>query len=192
MEKFKKTFSLNGYPATLVDSCIKSFLDKMYNSRDKVHTCSKKVIYFCLPFTGHHGLQIRSQLLKFPSSAYPHISLRVVFCPSFRLSNFFPFKDKIPCELRSHVVYLYKCQCCGALYVGQTLRHIHTRISEHMGVSPLTGKKVLFQPCQAYSLISIPLNIKFHPLILKSFPLLLLKRIYSFAKAFSYLNLILF
>ena len=38
MEKFKKTFSLNGYPATLVDSCIKSFLDKMYNSRDNVHS----------------------------------------------------------------------------------------------------------------------------------------------------------
>ena len=31
---------------------------------------------------------------------------------------------------RSHVVYLYKCQCCGALYVCQTRRHIHTRISE--------------------------------------------------------------
>jgi hypothetical protein len=58
-------------------------------------------------------LQIRSQLQKFLSSAYPHISL----C---RFSNLFPFKDKIPCELRSHVVYLYKCQCCGALYVGQT------------------------------------------------------------------------
>ena len=57
------------------------------------------------------------------------------------LSNFFPSKDKIPGELRSHVVYLYKCQCCGALYVGQTRRHIYTRISEHMGVSPLTGKK---------------------------------------------------
>ena len=92
-------------------------------------------------FTGHHGLQIRSQLQKFLSSAYPHISLRVVFRPSFRLSNFFPLKDKIPCELRSHVVYLYKCQRCGALYVGQTRRHIHTRISEHMGNSPLTGKK---------------------------------------------------
>ena len=58
-----------------------------------------------------------------------------------RLSNFFPFKDKIPGELRSHVVYLYKCQCCSGLYVGQTRRHIHTRISEHMDVSPLTGKK---------------------------------------------------
>ena len=27
------------------------------------------------------------------------------------------------------------------MYVGQTRRHIHTRISEPMGVSPLTGKK---------------------------------------------------
>ena len=35
----------------------------------------------------------------------------------------------------------YTCQCCGALYLGQTRRHLHTRISEHMGVSPLTGKK---------------------------------------------------
>ena len=188
MEKFKKTFSLKGYPATLVDSCIKSFLDKMYNSHDKVHTCSKKVIYFCLPFTGHHGLQIQSQLQKFLSSAYPDISLRVVFRPSYRLSNFFPFKDRIPGELRSHVVYLYKCQCCGALYVGQTRRHIHMRISEHIGVSPLPGKK---HSVFNHSLISIPLNIKFHPLILKSFPLLVLKQICSFAKAFSYPSLIL-
>jgi hypothetical protein len=43
--------------------------------------------------------------------------------------------------LRSHVVYQFTCQCCSALYVGQTRRHIHTRISEHMGVSPLTGKE---------------------------------------------------
>ena len=107
LKKYPKTLDWMKYCELIFD-----------NSQDKVHTCSKKVIYFCLPFTGHHGLQIRSQLQKFLSSAYPHISLRVVFRPSFRLSNFFPFKDKIPCELRSHVVYLYKCQCCGALYVG--------------------------------------------------------------------------
>ena len=39
-------------------------------------------------------------------------------------------------------MYKYKCQCCGALYVGQTRRHIHTRISEHMGVSSKTGNKL--------------------------------------------------
>ena len=44
--------------------------------------------------------------------------------------------------MRSHVVYKYKCQWCGALYVGQTRRHIHARISEHMGVSSKTGSKL--------------------------------------------------
>ena len=41
--------------------------------------------------------------------------------------TFFPFKNRVPFAMRSHVVYKYRCQCCGALYVGQTRRHIHTR-----------------------------------------------------------------
>ena len=68
-------------------------------------------------------------------------TIRVVFRPSCRLSSFLRFKDRIPIALRSHVVYQFTYQCCSALYVGQTRRHIHTRISEHMGVSPLTGKE---------------------------------------------------
>ena len=41
-------------------------------------------------------------------------------------------------------VYVYGlCLCFFYVffYVGQTRRHIHTRISEDMGVSPLTGKE---------------------------------------------------
>ena len=52
----------------------------------------------------------------------------------------FPFKDKVPKYLRSSVVYFFKCRCCSASYVGQTTRHLHTRISEHLGISPITGK----------------------------------------------------
>ena len=131
MEKFKTTFSRNvcACPVAILDACIKSFLDKLYTS-DKVHTCSKKIVYFCLPYNGYYGLQICSQLMKLLSSTYPHLSVRVVFRPSSRLSSFFPFKDRIPNDLRSHVVYFFKCQCCGALYVGQTRRHIHPRNSE--------------------------------------------------------------
>ena len=96
MENFKKTFSSNGYPKALIDSCIKTFLDRIYNTKDKVHTCSKKIVYFCLPFTGHHGLHIRTQLSKILASAYPHISIRVVSVPlvaflvSFHLKTGFP------------------------------------------------------------------------------------------------------
>ena len=76
------------------------------------------------------------------SSAFPDISLRFIFGPSRRLSSFFHFKDIIPMLLRSRIVYQYKCQWCGALYFDQTRRHLHNRISEHMGVSPSTGKKL--------------------------------------------------
>jgi hypothetical protein len=59
--------------------------------------------------------------------------------PICRLSNFFHFKDRIPLNLRSHVVYQFECQYCNALYLGKTCRHLHTRISEHCRISALTG-----------------------------------------------------
>ena len=126
LQNFKQIFSLNGYPTSLIDNCISTFLDKIFSPKPLVHFCSKKILFFCIPYTGQHGLQIRTQLYKLLSKAYPHISIRFVFRPTCRLSDFFPFKDRIPFAIRSHVVYKYKCQCCGALYVGQTRRHIHS------------------------------------------------------------------
>ena len=63
-----------------------------------------------------------------------------------RLSTFFRFKDRIPLSLRSRIVYKYKCQCCNALYVGETVRHFHKRISEHMEISGSTGKPLSKPP----------------------------------------------
>ena len=40
----------------------------------------------------------------------------------------------------------YKCQCCNALYVGETVRHFHKRISEHMGILGTTGKPLSKPP----------------------------------------------
>ena len=100
----------------------------------------RKIVYFCLPFTGSHSLQIRTQISRLCSAAYPHLNVRFVFRSSTRLSSFFPFKDKVPKFLRSSVVYLFKCRCCSASYVGQTTRYLHTRVSEHLGISPITGK----------------------------------------------------
>ena len=76
-----------------------------------------------------------------PLSAYPHLNIRFVFRPTLRLSHLFSFKDKIPKALRSCVVYSFKCRCCSASYLGQTVRHLHTRVSEHLGFSALTGRK---------------------------------------------------
>ena len=82
-------------------------------------------------------------ILELCSLAYPHIRICLVFQPRNRLANLFNFTDRIPKALRSCVVYGYTCQCCSTLYVGQTARHLHTRASDHLGVSALTGKKLL-------------------------------------------------
>ena len=97
---------------------------------------SKLLIPIVLPYTGNHAIQIHQQLHKLFSSAYPQVQLYVIFKPICRLSN---FKDRIPLNLRSHVVYQFECQCCNALYLGKTCRHLHTQISEHCRISALTG-----------------------------------------------------
>ena len=127
----------------MFDHLVRRFLNNIFEPKPTIHTARKKINYFCLPFTGSDSLQIRTQITRLCNAAYPHLNIRFVFRSSTRISSFFPFKDKVPKFLRSGVVYLFKCRCCSASYmhVGQTTRHLHTRISEHLvGITPITGK----------------------------------------------------
>ena len=142
IETMRKLFSLNGYPLSLFDNITRRFLKNTFDPAPLIHTVPKKIVYFCLPFTGTHSLLIRTQIARLCSAAYPHLDIRFVFRSTSRLSSFFQFKDKVPKFLRSGVVYLFKCRCCSASYVGQTTRHLHTRVSEHLGISPKTGKRL--------------------------------------------------
>ena len=128
LELVRKLFNLNCFPFHMFDGIVRRFL-----------TAPKKIIY-CLPFIEIHSLQIRTQISRLCNAAFPHLDIRFVFRSSRRIPSFFPFKDKVPKYLRSSVIYLFKCRCCSAPYVGQTTCHLHTRISEHLGISLITGK----------------------------------------------------
>ena len=65
--------------------------------------------------------------------------IKVIFKSTTRLSNFFRFKDKVPFNFRSNVVYKFSFGCCSATYYGETCRLLNTRVGEHSGVWPLTG-----------------------------------------------------
>ena len=48
-----------------------------------------------------------------------------------------------PCkDLISGVVYKFQCGLCSKSYYCESIRHLDIRSGEHIGVSPLTGKKV--------------------------------------------------
>ena len=109
LQMLKNIFKLSSFPTHLFDKCVSLFLDKTFTTKSVIHTVSKKVLYISLPFTGCHALQIRTQILKLCSPAYPHIRIRIVFQPGKRLSQLFNFKDRIPKALKSCVVYSYTC-----------------------------------------------------------------------------------
>ena len=104
LEMLKNIFKLNGFVTHLFDKWVSIFLDKTFTTKSVLHTVPIKVLYFSLPFTGFHSLQIRIQILKLCSSAYPHIRIRFVFQPGKRLAHLFNFKDRILNVLRSCVV----------------------------------------------------------------------------------------
>ena len=121
-------------------SVFRFFLNQISHPPVKPLTAPRLLLSLVLPFTGNHGLQIRQQVTKLLSSAYPHLQIRIAFRPVSRLSNFFRFKDRLPLKLRSHVVYKFTCRRCQASYIGETCRLLHTRISDHIGISAYTGK----------------------------------------------------
>ena len=48
-----------------------------------------------------------------------------------------PKEKKRPIINQQRVVYHYKCDLCGANYVGYTCRHLYQRVEEHKGSSSI-------------------------------------------------------
>ena len=70
---------------------------------------------------------------QFPAASFIFIPIN-----SLKIGNFFRCKDTIPKDLRSSVVYLYKCASCNTRYVGQTGLQLQIRIAKHKGISHRT------------------------------------------------------
>ena len=148
-EEFKKITDIllrNGFSKAFIDSRIKSFLESKFARKTKIATVERKQLYLTLPFTGIHGLQLGKKLKRLLNKAYPMARLNIVFKPAHRIGYFFKFKDSIPLQMRSSVIYNFRCASCSASYIGQTSRHFKTRISEHKGLSPKTSKALLSPP----------------------------------------------
>jgi hypothetical protein len=86
LELFRKVFNRNGYPTRLFDRRVRVFLDKVFQPKAVVHSVPKKVMYFCLPFTGLHSLQILTQISRLRSSAFQ----------LYAFLTFLPLKTKFP------------------------------------------------------------------------------------------------
>ena len=101
-----------------------------------VEKCSQSIV---LPYLGKLSLEIRSRLKKYVNKHIANVKLMVIFRSQRRLKTLFRFKDSLPDELQSFIVYKFTCGVCNSSYVGKTDRHRHIRWCEHLKVQPFRG-----------------------------------------------------
>ena len=90
------------------------------------------VYYFKLSHTGNLSHHVKNKLSKLCKEfCKENFNIKLVF-NSFKVKNYFSYKDPIPNDLKSFLVYKFTCASCSSSYIGETCRHFKTRIKEHI------------------------------------------------------------
>ena len=91
-----------------------------------------EVHYFKLPYIGNLSHHIKKKLSKLCKEfCNENFNVKLVF-NSFKIKNYFSYKDPIPDDLKSFLVYKFTYASCSSSYIGETCRHFKTRIEEHI------------------------------------------------------------
>ena len=98
-------------------------INKLVIKRPQVTTVEQKSLILSLPYLGNISLQRRTKLRKPFKSILNCCKLQTPFKSLRKLANFFRFKDRLSFD-------------------GERDRHLKVRCGEHIGISPLTFRKV--------------------------------------------------
>ena len=111
IENIKSNLIKNAYPRFLIDKVIKKYLDpKFSSSQNQLKDTSD--VYFKLTYIGNLSHYIKNKLLKLCKEfCKENFSFKLVF-NSFKIKNYFTYKDSIPDDLKSFLVYKFTCATC--------------------------------------------------------------------------------
>ena len=100
-------------------------------------TVEKKSLFLSLPYLGNISLQTKTKL----KSSWKGI---LSYCKLIKkkLAKVFRFKDRLPFDWVSGVVYKYTCGRLNSSYYNETYRHLKVRSAQNIGIWPLIFRKV--------------------------------------------------
>ena len=137
----------NGYPKKLVYSTIRKFFENGINSQNSTNL--EDIIYFKFPYFGHQSQKFKKEIHDILKKYVPEFNFRLVFVNKCTVGSFFRYKDTLPLDVRSSLVYQYSCPSCTYRYVGSTYRNFYMRVNEHSGKSFRTGQRVAKPVCSS-------------------------------------------
>ena len=132
IESIKSYLIKNAYPPFLVDKVTKKYLSyKIFGNQNQAKDASD-VHYFKLPYIGNLSHHIKNKFSKLCKEFFKGNVNNKLVSTSFKIKNYFSYKDSIPDGLKSFLVYKFACASCSSSYIGETCCHFKTRIEEHI------------------------------------------------------------
>ena len=129
---FENNLIKNAYPPFLIDKVIKKYLSYKFSSNQNQLKDKSDIYYFKLPYIGNLSHHIKIKLSKLCKEfCKENFNIKLVF-NSFKVNNYFSYKDPIPNDFKSFLVYNFTCATCSSSYIGETCHHFKTRIEEHI------------------------------------------------------------
>ena len=104
-----RNFKRNSYPFGIIELSIRTFLNRLYVSKQVYLTAPKIELLIILPFFGIMPSNLKQKLQTFIQNSLPQSNNKVILKLTKQLSSLFCFKDVIPKELRSHLLYNFSC-----------------------------------------------------------------------------------
>ena len=139
--KLKEMFYSNGYPKSFFDKALEKFIEKQ--NMDVIPTADEntedvKKVNLTIPFLGEASRKFAKQMVSLFKSTY-NVKLVPVFT-STKIGDYFSLKSGTPFPYSSNVVYQFHClRDAGCSYIGQSKRHLTTRVKEHLSPPKLGG-----------------------------------------------------
>ncbi|XP_065671956.1 uncharacterized protein LOC136089796 [Hydra vulgaris] len=121
----------NQFPQKVIDTEIKLYVEKKINPPVINTVDNTNIRYFKLPFIGFYSNFTKTKIDKIIKKYCKNVIIKFIFTTD-KLKNNFCIKDPLPKMLKSNVVYKFSCAGCNASYIGETSRHLATRINEHL------------------------------------------------------------
>ena len=138
VDKIVSVFRKNGFSENVILK-IKSQVEHRLLSPKEID--ESKLVYWKLPYFRENESAF-NQKIKSLNKLLNGVKIKPVYL-TLKTSNIFKNKDPIPPGLASNVVYEYKCDRCTERYIGETRRHLDTRIREHIYGRPTPSEVAL-------------------------------------------------
>ena len=119
----KKKFSNNGYSVKLFETLTGRFLNSVKCGNEaQIAIVPENTMCISLPYLGQISHELEFFLLKLLGRNYPQISFKFSLKNNFTIKSFFNYKDRMPAELCSRIIYKFECESCKDYYIGSTMK----------------------------------------------------------------------